>query len=220
MFSAKACGASEWAGSGLHVDRGAGRARRPHSGTNVRVERRKPRGMLPALGSVGTATGGHSSARRSAASGLGEALLRLSPVAARVAAARALGQRQARAAFDTRRQSALPAHAALCACNDRFAAWLAGLAQSGARAGDAKHQSTLGGRHHLRATAGGVCLCRRCSRCAFAPRDRLGAGTASGSESGRGSFAHGAARSATRTRSDSSLRPRHPVRLRRLSSLC
>jgi hypothetical protein len=39
IFSAKPCGASERAGSDLRVDRGAGRARRPHSGTNVRVER-------------------------------------------------------------------------------------------------------------------------------------------------------------------------------------
>ena len=68
----------------------------------------------------------------------------------------------------------------------------AGLAQSGARAGDAKHQSTLGGPHHLRATAGGVCLCRRGPGCALAPRDRLGAGSASGGESGRGGFAQGA----------------------------
>ena len=40
----------------------------------MRVERREPRGILPALGSVGTATGGHSAARRSATGSFGEAL--------------------------------------------------------------------------------------------------------------------------------------------------
>ena len=63
IFSEKPCGAWQWAGSDLHVDRGAGRARRPHSGTNVRVERSEPRQILPALAGVGAATGRHGVTR-------------------------------------------------------------------------------------------------------------------------------------------------------------
>ena len=54
IFSAKPWGAQKRAGSDLHVDRGAGRARRPQRG--------EPRGILPALGSVGAAAGGHGHA--------------------------------------------------------------------------------------------------------------------------------------------------------------
>ena len=72
IFSQRPCGASEWAGSDLHVDRGAGRARRPHGGTNVRVERGKPREILPAMAGVGAAAGGHGVARRGASIRLNE----------------------------------------------------------------------------------------------------------------------------------------------------
>ena len=68
ICSPKPCSASEWAGSDLHVDRGAGRARRPHAGTNVRIEWGKPRQILSATAGLGAAAGGYGIARSGAAS--------------------------------------------------------------------------------------------------------------------------------------------------------
>src|SRR6266567_5103004 len=130
----------KWARSDLHVDRGAGRARRPQRGTNVRVERRQPGGVLSALGIVGTTPGRHGAARCHPAGDRGKAVLRIPAGATGTAAARAMGECETRAAPDARRQSAQFAHAAVRACDHRFAAWMASVAESGAWVGNAQPQ--------------------------------------------------------------------------------
>ena len=63
-----------------------------------------------------------------------------------------------------RGQSAVSAAAAVRAGHDRFAPWLAGGAEPGARPGADRARPALGGRHHLCASGGGVRLsCRSCS---------------------------------------------------------
>ena len=81
----------------------------------MRVERREPRRILSALGSLSAKTGRHGTARCYPASGRGKAVLRVSTGAAGTAAAWAPGECQTGAALDARGQSALSAHAAVCA---------------------------------------------------------------------------------------------------------